>query len=234
MLQTSDESNGLLAAVDYVNAHAEEIGAKLILEKVPDGDQGEQVIQVRYAGGEDVPDILYFQPVSYTNSRLSVADNFVDLTANDYSYLYSDSYLRTPGYLLDGKLYNLPIATGGGMYMFYNKDVLAASGITEVPTTWDAFLADCEAIKANGISPVYYSGVDTWTLQFFALMGWYSDYAPEDATGLCRHNEHQPEALERHEWLHRLHRQDQGIGRSWLCAGNLPVRYLSAGAAGTA
>jgi len=181
MLQTSDESNGLLAAVDYVNAHAEEIGAKLILEKVPDGDQGEQVIQVRYAGGEDVPDILYFQPVSYTNSRLSVADNFVDLTANDYSYLYSDSYLRTPGYLLDGKLYNLPIATGGGMYMFYNKDVLAASGITEVPTTWDAFLADCEAIKANGISPVYYSGVDTWTLQFFALMGWYSDYAPEDA-----------------------------------------------------
>lgn len=172
MLQTSDESNGLLAAVDYVNAHAEEIGAKLILEKVPDGDQGEQVIQVRYAGGEDVPDILYFQPVSYTNSRLSVADNFVDLTANDYSYLYSDSYLRTPGYLLDGKLYNLPIATGGGMYMFYNKDVLAASGITEVPTTWDAFLADCEAIKANGISPVYYSGVDTWTLQFFALMGW--------------------------------------------------------------
>lgn len=181
MLQTSDESNGLLAAVDYVNAHAEEIGAKLILEKVPDGDQGEQVIQVRYAGGEDVPDILYFQPVSYTNSRLSVADNFVDLTANDYSYLYSDSYLRTPGYLLDGKLYNLPIATGGGMYMFYNKDVLAASGITEVPTTWDAFLVDCEAIKANGISPVYYSGVDTWTLQFFALMGWYSDYAPEDA-----------------------------------------------------
>ena len=181
MLQTSDESNGLLAAVDYVNAHAEEIGAKLILEKVPDGDQGEQVIQVRYPGGEDVPDILYFQPVSYTNSRLSVADNFVDLTANDYSYLYSDSYLRTPGYLLDGKLYNLPIATGGGMYMFYNKDVLAASGITEVPTTWDAFLADCEAIKANGISPVYYSGVDTWTLQFFALMGWYSDYAPEDA-----------------------------------------------------
>ena len=119
--------------------------------------------------------------MSYTNSRLSVADNFVDLTANDYSYLYSDSYLRTPGYLLDGKLYNLPIATGGGMYMFYNKDVLAASGITEVPTTWDAFLADCEAIKANGISPVYYSGVDTWTLQFFALMGWYSDYAPEDA-----------------------------------------------------
>ena len=181
MLQTSDESNGLLAAVDYVNAHADEIGARVILEKVPDGDQGEQVIQVRYAGGEDVPDILYFQPVAYANSRLSVADNFVDLTANDYSYLYSDSYLRTPGYLLDGKLYNLPIATGGGTYMFYNKDVLAAAGITEVPTTWDAFLADCETIKATGISPVYYSGVDTWTLQFFALMGWYSDYAPEDA-----------------------------------------------------
>ena len=74
----------------------------------------------------------------------------------------------------------VPVSMTGRIF-FWNMTTFNKAGITEVPTTWDAFLADCEAIKANGISPVYYSGVDTWTLQFFALMGWYSDYAPEDA-----------------------------------------------------
>lgn len=189
MIQTADYSDGVQALVDYVNANSKELGASLVLEKVPDGDQGEQVIQVRYAGGEDVPDILYFQPVSYANTRMDVAANFVDLTDNDYSDIYSDSYLRTPGYLLDGKLYNVPIATGGGTFMFYNKTVLAEAGITEIPDTWEKFLTACETIKSKGIDPVFYSGVDTWTLQMFALMGWYTDYAPEDAQSFAQEME---------------------------------------------
>lgn len=182
MVQTADVNAGLKAVVDYVNSKSAELGAKVVLEKIPDGAQGEQVVQVRYAGGEDVPDLLWFQPVSYTNSRLNAADNFVDLSANDYSDIYDDSYLRGPGYLLDGKLYNVPIATGGGTFMFYNRKVLEAAGVTKVPATWDELLAACEAVKKNGVTPVFYSGADAWTLQFFGLTGWYNDYAPEDAT----------------------------------------------------
>ncbi len=181
MIQTADYSNGMQAVVDYINANSETLGARLVLEKVPDGDQGEQVIQVRYAGGEDVPDLLYFQPVSYANTRLDIAENFVDVTDVDLTDIYSDEYIYSPGYLLDGKLYGVPIATSGGQFMFYNKTVLKNAGITELPTTWEDFLSACETIKATGIDPVFYSGVDTWTLQIMALQGWYTDYAPEEA-----------------------------------------------------
>ena len=181
MLQTSDYSNGMEAVVDYINNNTDKFGAKVEVEKVPDGDEGEQIIQVRYAGGEDVPDILYFQPVAYANTRIDMAENFVDISDDDFSDVYDDSYIKGAGYLLDGKLYGAPIGTVGGQFMFYNKDVLKAAGINEVPTTWDDFIADCDKIKANGVTPVYYSAADTWTLQIIPLMGWYSDYEPQDA-----------------------------------------------------
>ena len=103
---------------------------------------------------------------------LNTVSNFLDLTqwdkaAMDACYVANSQQC-------------VPVSMTGRIF-FWNMTTFNKAGITEVPTTWDAFLADCEAIKANGISPVYYSGVDTWTLQFFALMGWYSDYAPEDA-----------------------------------------------------
>lgn len=186
MIQAADVTAGMTAAVDYINTKSDELGAKLVLEKIPDGEQGEQVMLVRYAGGEDVPDLLWFQPLSYTATRVDVPNNFVDLTDNDYSNIYSDDYLRTPGYLLDGKLYSMPIATGGGTFMIYNREVLANAGVTETPSNWEEFLAACEAVKASGVTPVYYSGADAWTLQFFGLCGWYNDYAPEEALDFAK------------------------------------------------
>ena len=47
MLQTSDYSNGMEAVVDYINNNTDKFGAKVEVEKVPDGDEGEQIIQVR-------------------------------------------------------------------------------------------------------------------------------------------------------------------------------------------
>ena len=38
--------------------------------------------------------------------------------------------------------------------MFYNKDAFAKAGITATPTTWDEFLAACEALKTAGIIPM--------------------------------------------------------------------------------
>lgn len=189
MIQAADVTAGMTAAVDYVNSKSEELGAKLVLEKIPDGEQGEQVMLVRYAGGEDVPDLLWFQPLSYTATRVDIPNTFVDLTENDYSNIYSDDYLRTPGYLLDGKLYSMPIATGGGSFMFYNRDVLADAGITETPANWEEFLAACEAVQANGVTPVFYSGADTWTMQFFGLCGWYNDYSPDEAWDFAKEME---------------------------------------------
>ncbi|MEF9960120.1 MAG: ABC transporter substrate-binding protein [Niameybacter sp.] len=37
---------------------------------------------------------------------------------------------------------------------FYNKDLFDQAGITDVPKTWDEFLATCESLKAAGITPI--------------------------------------------------------------------------------
>ncbi|MDD3141691.1 MAG: ABC transporter substrate-binding protein [Lachnospiraceae bacterium] len=38
--------------------------------------------------------------------------------------------------------------------MVYNKTIFKEAGVTEVPKTWDAFLAACEKIKASGKTPI--------------------------------------------------------------------------------
>ena len=54
--------------------------------------------------------------------------------------------------------------------LLYNKKVYEDLGLS-VPTTWDEFAANNEAIKAAGIAPVgqTYGGSDTWTSQLFVL-----------------------------------------------------------------
>lgn len=56
---------------------------------------------------------------------------------------------------VDGEVYSVPV-NGFWESMFVNKDVLAAAGVDMPGTdyTWDQFLADCEAIKAAGFTPV--------------------------------------------------------------------------------
>lgn len=48
--------------------------------------------------------------------------------------------------------------------VIYNRDIFAAHGVA-VPTTWDAFIAACETFKAAGITPIYGTFKDAWTLR---------------------------------------------------------------------
>lgn len=51
--------------------------------------------------------------------------------------------------------------------MFYNTKVFADAGITEMPTTWDEFLALCETLKAAGVTPVALGSLNRWPAQFW-------------------------------------------------------------------
>lgn len=58
-------------------------------------------------------------------------------------------------YSNEGKLYTIPRpssnGTAGYAYMYYNKDVIAAAGLTDkIPSTWSEFKDACEAIKKTG------------------------------------------------------------------------------------
>ena len=51
--------------------------------------------------------------------------------------------------------------------MFYNAKVMAQAGITEFPTDWDGFLALCENLKSQGITPIALGSMNRWPAQFW-------------------------------------------------------------------
>ena len=50
---------------------------------------------------------------------------------------------------------------------WYNKDLFAQAGITEPPATWEEFLADVQALKDAGITPIALAGGDKWPAMFY-------------------------------------------------------------------
>jgi multiple sugar transport system substrate-binding protein/raffinose/stachyose/melibiose transport system substrate-binding protein len=50
---------------------------------------------------------------------------------------------------------------------FYNPKVMEAAGVTEMPETWDEFLAAAEKIKASGVAPIALGSKEPWPAQFY-------------------------------------------------------------------
>jgi raffinose/stachyose/melibiose transport system substrate-binding protein len=67
---------------------------------------------------------------------------------------------------VDGEQYGVPY-TFGLVGFFYNKDLFAQAGIEEPPATWDEFLADVQALKDAGITPIAVAGQDKWPAMFY-------------------------------------------------------------------
>ena len=51
--------------------------------------------------------------------------------------------------------------------MFYNAKVMAEAGVSEFPTDWDGFLALCENLKSQGITPIALGSMNRWPAQFW-------------------------------------------------------------------
>src|SRR5512139_95346 len=65
-------------------------------------------------------------------------------------------------YSKDGKNYGVPWDMGM-VGVWYNKDLFAKAGVTEVPVTWAAFLDTVAKLKAAGITPISLGEKDSWT-----------------------------------------------------------------------
>ncbi|MCR5669486.1 MAG: extracellular solute-binding protein [Butyrivibrio sp.] len=61
----------------------------------------------------------------------------------------------------DGKHYGVPL-TMNIVGLFANMDLLGEVGYTEIPGTYDEFIACCDALKAKGIIPFGCAGKETW------------------------------------------------------------------------
>ena len=51
--------------------------------------------------------------------------------------------------------------------MFYNTKVLADAGVMDMPSDWDGFLALCDTLNANGVTPIALGSLNRWPAQFW-------------------------------------------------------------------
>lgn len=109
-------------------------------------------------------------------------DTFADYVGDDLlrpikDFVSDETYAKFyPAFLeqsnIDGTIWAIPdLASARAMY--YNKDILAASGVDKVPTTWAELKDACQKIKAAN-PDVYPWGVDMTTDEGQACFAYYS------------------------------------------------------------
>ncbi|MCI5902652.1 MAG: ABC transporter substrate-binding protein [Blautia sp.] len=140
------------------------IKVELVLN--PDA-QNTSILQTKLASGQP-SDLICYNKVAAEN-ELEVVKNCVDLSNEAFvDRLENKDILVAP----DGNIYGFAYAIKtGGMGVVYNKTLFEEKGL-EVPKTYDEFLAVCEALKADGITPFYGPFKDVWTFQMWTSSTW--------------------------------------------------------------
>lgn len=137
-------------------------------------------VEVNFAGSRDTRKTL--QPALDAGETIDVFDEDIErvnITWGDYlldiQEMYDASELNAAQ---NATLINLAKELGGTLksvpyqpstfVIMYNKDLFEAAGITAVPTTWDEFLAACEALKQQGVYALTID--DAYMAAFFGYM----------------------------------------------------------------
>lgn len=146
-----DSTDHMKALVD--NYHAE--GVTIKYEAVHGSTaEYQEKIETMFAGGT-YPDIMYIPTVwSKRHASMDLAYDLTDVLPKDVVADFAEGPLATT--TVDGRIIGLPM-NSDCISLYYNKDMFAKAGITDVPTkyedawTWDEFLAVAQKVKdANG------------------------------------------------------------------------------------
>lgn len=170
---------GWEALEKHINDNAEELGFKLEISKIQGGAQGDQVLQTKFAT-DDLPDIIQVYKPQWVESYANGLDKLVDLTGLESVSEYDENALNGT-FVYNDKLYAMPVDSVVLSGVFYNKKVFEDAEV-EIPQTWDEFLEVCKKLKDKGVTPVYYSGKDAWSVQPPTIGGIVSDAAEKGIT----------------------------------------------------
>ena len=77
----------------------------------------------------------------------------------------------------DGKVFAVPFAAVS-QPIYYNKTIFAENGITELPKTWEEFIALCQKLKDNGVTPLANGIASNWDILECVLLGMVPNYIP--------------------------------------------------------
>ena len=131
-------------------------GNKVLDASATSDEEWKSKVMTDFEAGTE-PDVLFYfngvdaNPIVEAGKVVSLEDirkEYPDYAGN----MKEDLLVPSP---VDDKVYTVPV-NGFWESLFINKKVLAEAGV-EVPGadySWDAFMADCEKIKAAGFTPV--------------------------------------------------------------------------------
>lgn len=139
------------------------------IEARPGGGEGDNIVKTRLATGQ-MTDIFWYNTGSLMQA-LNPERTLVDLSAEPFMDNVADSFKQvvTAG---DG-VYAVPTRPAEAGGIFYNRRIYEELGL-EVPRSWDAFMANNEAIKAAGKTAVIQTYGESWTSQVLVLADFYN------------------------------------------------------------
>lgn len=87
----------------------------------------------------------------------------------------------------DGKMFSAPSNSASYVGIFYNKEIFEQAGVTEFPTTWEAFWEACDKIQATGVAPVALHTTETGWCPMLIATAYAASLGEESATFLDEH-----------------------------------------------
>ncbi|WP_296665544.1 extracellular solute-binding protein [Demequina sp.] len=164
LVDNNETSVGVVTALTdaYTAAHP---NVTFAIEERPGGGEGDNIVKTRLQTGEMTDLFFYnsgslFQALAPTRTLLPIDD-----IAN--AGAIQDTFKA--GVSADGTLYGVPAGTAMGGGVMYNIPLYEELGL-DVPTSWDDFMANNQAILDSGkAAPVIQTFKDTWTSQLFVL-----------------------------------------------------------------
>lgn len=164
-LVTTDEPFPTYAAAVVKAFEAKNPGITVTIDTRPGGTEGDNLIKTRLSTGE-MSDVFVYNTGSLLQA-LNPAQTLVDLSDQDWVGDITEDF-DTVVSAGDG-VYGSPVGSGFAGAVVYNKAIYSDLGL-QVPTSWDEFMANSEAIKQAGqAAPIIQTYGDTWTSQLFVL-----------------------------------------------------------------
>ncbi|MFC3890639.1 ABC transporter substrate-binding protein [Lentzea rhizosphaerae] len=146
-----------------VAAFEKATGAEVDVVTIP--DPYEQGVQTKVATG-DKPDLAFWQPTASMLTAINAKTNLQPLTDAPWLGKLAPELKDITG-ILDGTRYAALVTSPAVEGVYYNKEVFAANGITELPKNFDDMITKARALKAKGVTPFFEMAGDRWATQWW-------------------------------------------------------------------
>lgn len=157
-------------AIEFMTELVQEYNASQNDVTVEIDTSGVDVVSASFVRGNP-PDIMLAN-YNYEVARFVQRCALTDLSDTEAAASTRDDLQSLMGQYgtCEGRVSALPYSVMAAS-VIYNKQIFEENDV-EVPTTWDELIEVCETLAANGVTPIYATFKDDWTVG----QGWY-DYS---------------------------------------------------------